>query len=85
MWGVATGGLLGSALFVAVGGAKTFLYVGIFNLVYAVLHVLVQILLNSLRPNQYGGECRHILHTRHLRYHTFAHQVGGSWNRTPTI
>ena len=45
--GVALGGFVGGALFFTVGGSRTFLYTGIFNTVFAVLHVTLQLMLNS--------------------------------------
>ncbi|KAG7161239.1 Major facilitator superfamily domain-containing protein 6-like 8 [Homarus americanus] len=48
--GIATGGFVGGSLYFSVGGSKTFLYTGIFNLICTVLHVVLQILLSTFRP-----------------------------------
>lgn len=48
--GIAVGGFVGGSLFFTVGGSRTFLYTGIFNLLFAVLHIILQILLKRLRP-----------------------------------
>nr|XP_053638026.1 major facilitator superfamily domain-containing protein 6-like isoform X1 [Cherax quadricarinatus] len=48
--GVATGGFIGGSLFFTVGGPKTFLYTGIFNVAFTVIHVILQLLLSNFRP-----------------------------------
>lgn len=49
--GVATGGFVGGFLFFTVGGPKTFLYTGIFNVIFTAVHVILQLLLSTFRPH----------------------------------
>ncbi|XP_064083016.1 major facilitator superfamily domain-containing protein 6-B-like [Macrobrachium nipponense] len=46
--GIAIGGFVGGAVFATVGGSKMFLFTGIFNLIFAAIHVTLQILLDRL-------------------------------------
>ncbi|KAK4315572.1 hypothetical protein Pmani_013213 [Petrolisthes manimaculis] len=48
--GVATGGLLGGSLYRSVGGSRTFLYVGVFNVGFTFLHIILQALVAKFKP-----------------------------------
>ncbi|XP_071519620.1 major facilitator superfamily domain-containing protein 6 [Panulirus ornatus] len=48
--GVAIGGFVGGSLFFTVGGPKMFLYTGIFNMIFSVVHIVLQVLLSRCRP-----------------------------------
>ncbi|KAL7642124.1 UNVERIFIED_CONTAM: hypothetical protein RMT77_006684 [Armadillidium vulgare] len=48
--GVASGGFIGGALFTSYGGSSAFCYMGVVDVLFAIIHILFQIFLNKVMP-----------------------------------